>query len=327
MQEIRCKAITKSGKQCKIKANSSGYCHIHDPEAIAQREAASQPPEILDYEIPKHRFSQRKGYTPVSTTLQIEGMSPDLRVSLWNVLFCNSLDPGTTLAAAFDILSDQDTDFSVFRKDLWTDFYKQPLDMATPTRKQTIQSIYERFEAFEWYEVYDFVEYILNYMGNPKEIAAINHVLERELSAYRFVGGCITEIMSKQEIEMLESALTDDEFPKVNTHLKRALALMSDRKEPDYRNSVKESISAVESLARRIANKPNASLGDALNVLERSNIIHPALKKSFTSLYGYTSDANGIRHALSDEDDITVADAKFFLLSCTSFINYLKAKM
>ena len=181
--------------------------------------------------------------------------------------------------------------------------------------------------AHSWYEVYDFVEYTLNYMGNVKEIAGINQVLERELSGYRFVGGYITDITSKQELVMLESTLADDEFPIVNAHLKRALALMSNKREPDYRNSVKESISAVESLARKIANKSNASLGDALNILGRSNTIHPALKKSFASLYGYTSDANGIRHAFSDETDITPADAKFFLLSCTSFINYLKSKM
>ncbi|MHC5933948.1 DUF5763 domain-containing protein [Nostoc sp.] len=24
--------MTKSGEKCKLKANSSGYCHIHDPE-------------------------------------------------------------------------------------------------------------------------------------------------------------------------------------------------------------------------------------------------------------------------------------------------------
>jgi len=46
------------------------------------------------------------------------------------------------------------------------------------------------------------------------------------------------------------------------------------------------------------------------------------------ALYGYTSDSGGIRHALSDEDVTpTFEDAKFMLVSCSAFINYLKAKM
>jgi hypothetical protein len=44
-------------------------------------------------------------------------------------------------------------------------------------------------------------------------------------------------------------------------------------------------------------------------------------------LYAYTSDEDGVRHAMLEEPDLTVADAKFFLLSCTSFINYLKSKL
>lgn len=53
-------------------------------------------------------------------------------------------------------------------------------------------------------------------------------------------------------------------------------------------------------------------------------VIHKALKSAFNILYGYTSDANGIRHA----GDIggpssTFDEAKFMLVSCSAFINYL----
>ena len=44
-------------------------------------------------------------------------------------------------------------------------------------------------------------------------------------------------------------------------------------------------------------------------------------------LYGYTSDEGGIRHAMLDEPNLTSADARYFLLSCTSFVNYLKAQL
>jgi len=46
------------------------------------------------------------------------------------------------------------------------------------------------------------------------------------------------------------------------TDLSRALELLSDRKQPDYRNSIKESISAVEATCQVFASKSRATLGD-----------------------------------------------------------------
>ncbi|MHC4308090.1 MAG: AbiJ-NTD4 domain-containing protein, partial [Planctomycetota bacterium] len=119
----------------------------------------------------------------------------------------------------------------------------------------------------------------------------------------------------------------DTKYEGVNAHLKRALELLSDKKNPDYRNSIKESISAVESITKIITEKPSSTLGDALKVLEKNGKIHTALKKGFSALYGFTSDEGGVRHAMLEEPDLSSADAKFFLLSCTSFVNYLKSQL
>lgn len=40
-----CKAITKAGEPCNVKANNSGYCHIHDPVVIQKRQRAKQEAE------------------------------------------------------------------------------------------------------------------------------------------------------------------------------------------------------------------------------------------------------------------------------------------
>jgi hypothetical protein len=150
--------------------------------------------------------------------------------------------------------------------------------------------------------------------------------LERELSAYRFVGNQITQITSETEISAIEEALTESQrLRPVNEHLVTALNFLADRATPDYRNSIKESISAVESLCNLITGGKD-SLGEALNKLEKSVPIHPALKKGFSAIYGYTSDAGGIRHALLDEPSLNFDDAKFMLVSCSGFINYLLAK-
>jgi hypothetical protein len=164
---------------------------------------------------------------------------------------------------------------------------------------------------------------------NEKFRATCNQVLEEELSAYRFVGNQIAKMTSKEEISEIEDA-SESPFETVNIHLENALRLMSDRKNPDHRNSIKESISSVEAICRIIAEDEKATLGQALGVIEKKGEIelHPALKRAFESLYGYTSSAKGIRHALLEgELGLSFEDAKFMLVSCSAFVNYLVAKV
>ncbi len=135
-------------------------------------------------------------------------------------------------------------------------------------------------------------------------------------------------ITSEEEISEIEEALKKSgPLSNVHEHLKRALELLADRKSPDYRNSIKESISAVEALCKLITGDKSATLGKALEKMEGKIKLHPALKKAFISLYGYTSDADGIRHALLEESNLDFEDAKFMLIVCPAFINYLVEKV
>ena len=80
-------------------------------------------------------------------------------------------------------------------------------------------------------------------------------------------------------------------------------------------------------MARIVSEQENATLGDALKSIEKAGHLHPSLKEGFLKLYGYTSNEQGIRHAMLDEPNITAADARYFLISCSSFVNYLKAQI
>ena len=84
-----------------------------------------------------------------------------------------------------------------------------------------------------------------------------------------------------QEIKMIEEAASDSKFAGVSAHIECALAHYADRENPDYRNSIKEAISAVESIARVVSGSDKATLGDALQAIEKSGQLHPALKKGF----------------------------------------------
>jgi hypothetical protein len=131
---------------------------------------------------------------------------------------------------------------------------------------------------------------------------------------------------SKQEIDEIEKALKVPLRP-VQEHLKCSLDRMADRKNPDYRNSMKEAISAVESICKIITKDDKAKFGQALKEIEELLKLHPVLTSAFDKLYGYTSDADGIRHALKDEPNIDIEDARFMLVSCSAFVNYLIGKL
>ncbi len=149
----------------------------------------------------------------------------------------------------------------------------------------------------------------------------LNTVLETENAAYRIVGSEVVEITDTNEIAAIEDALNHPDDP-VRAHIQAALAMLSDRKSPDYRNSIKEAISAVEATCRLVTGMKNATLGDALKKVPD---LHPALQKGFLALYGFTSDASGIRHSLLDESNLTYVDAKFMLAACASFVSYLRS--
>jgi len=275
-------------------------------------------------------FSQRKGIKPVPEVAQIGAMNEELRNSLWNAL-------DTVFWSSEGFIHGRHGNYGEienFSRILWAHYFKKPVDSRPgyghPNRgRQILDRIREYFFNCEWNEVYDLLEFLVRIYckEKPRLSDYLNQVLARELAGYKFIDGTLVDITDPQESQMLAEALADTRFTPVTSHLERALNLLADRKQPDYRNSIKESISAVEAMARVVSGNPKATLGEALKVLERKGHLHPALKEGFSKLYGYTNDDDGIRHAMLEEPNLGQSDAKYFLLSCTSFINYLKANL
>jgi hypothetical protein len=263
-------------------------------------------------------FSQRIGVKPIKAVLQLDSMDDDLRNGLWNRF--------TVHVERLEAVGRK----KFFRR-LWLWHYKQPIDQMPDYSGDRMTELRERYFRWNWSEVYDFIEFaavvFLETRAGGHFIASCNAVLEKELSAYRFVGRELTRITNEQELEAISSARElSGHLKPVRQHFKAAVTLLSDRKDPDYRNSIKESIGAVEAMCKIITGLDNAVLPEALKRLEEKGVqLHSALKKSFISLYGYTSDANVIRHALL-ESRLDFDDAKFMLVSCAAFVSYLAAK-
>jgi hypothetical protein len=270
-------------------------------------------------------FSERMGFKPVKTTLQVESMDQSLRNRLWNNF--------TIYLIHIRRNQKNDTDLvkviRVFLREMWDNYFKVPLDSVSLLYSNVRNIIRQHFFKCEWNEVYDLMEYFAEHYPDQETtqhfIESCNKILEEELAGYRFIGNKIAPIISAEEIGEIEEALTTP-FTAVTTHLKTALDLFSDREAPEYRNSIKESISAVESICNLITGTTHATLGQCIKRVEDQIGIHPALKAAFSALYGYTSSAEGIRHALLEEATLESEDAKFMLVSCSAFINYLKLK-
>jgi hypothetical protein len=153
----------------------------------------------------------------------------------------------------------------------------------------------------------------------------VDEALRASRAAYAlFDRDTIIPVGSDTERETLTRAFADvaaSEFHGARAHLRNA---GSELTAGNYAASIRESIHAVEAVARVL--EPGAqTLGPALSKLEKSVRIHPALGKGFGSLYGFTSDEKGIRHALPDEPvaQVDEADALYMLGSCAAVVSYL----
>jgi len=271
-------------------------------------------------------FSQRKGIKPQKSMMQVDYMDDALRAGLWNAfttLYKNT--PGTRITGTRMYIDDSRSLYEL----IWIEHFKKPLDNLVSLLVEN--EVREFFLHAEWNEVYDLLEFIVNNFGNTSInelfIEECNRVLKREMAPYRFINGVITQIVDEEVIASIQKAANlPDKFASVRIHLKRALDLLSDKTSPDYRNSIKESISGLEALCRIIVARSNASLGDAIKLISTSTPIHPSLKEGILKIYGYTSDAGGIRHSLKDEITPDFDDAIFMLTSCSALINYIIAK-
>ncbi|NMZ19918.1 MULTISPECIES: AbiJ-NTD4 domain-containing protein [Pseudomonas fluorescens group] len=270
-------------------------------------------------------FSQRMGLVPAVKAAQVDSIDVPLKNALWNVVLLHSLSGFYSREARYPdrIKTSYFYDFAVA---LYSDFFKVPVDTLPSGWSTFKERIRESYFKMSWHRTYSFLEFLvaLNHREKGEELTqCFNTALVRENSAYRFVSGKVTPITSTEEIEEIEQAISaSDQYAGVRTHLNTALGLLTDRKNPDYRNSMKESISAVEALAKHLTGNPKATLGEALTELERRHRLDPVIKKAFSTLYGYTNNSDGIRHAvMEDKQVLTKADARFMLICCSAFIN------
>ena len=273
-------------------------------------------------------FSERYGYVTPRTAVIRE----DMPIEVMNAV-----------CSCFNDLQSRYNDYmhynySYLERNIWRYFLNEKSD-EFPIFEHDIPVDYIASNT-PWYKKLDLIEFVIKYMihestehNNPRGLElchwfsdTLNKEFERLHYGYRIVSNKVAPITSETEIEAVEKALSESK-DNIKVHLSEAIKLFSDKEHPDYRNSIKESISAVEALCRELTGK--STLGNALNQLESQGIaIQSQLKAAFTKLYAYTNQPDtGIRHSLMDDDATyhpSYNEAYFMLVSCSAFINYLR---
>lgn len=272
----------------------------------------------------KKRFSEKYGYSKTRDSFQIDSIDNKLKKRIWNKIREDIFEKITRERSSSYFTYNSEHKMFVLLYDEYIGVDFKPTNNIYNLEKQ----IKEYYDKLEWFKIYDFLEALVyfHYNQNKKEQfkTNINNTLEQEMSGYRFVEDCIAPIIDEVEIKEIEEVFESD-YDTVKVHLSKALELLSDRENPDYQNSIKESISAVESIVNLVSKRTNVALNKCFQYLPFE--MDENFKSGMMRLYNWTSSSDGIRHASNgNEIKSSFAEAKYMVVSCSAFINYLILK-
>ena len=271
-------------------------------------------------------FSQRHGLRDVPGPPQLEEISKEARNNLWGALWRHIYGTATSTVYRTDLGGPW---LQIFA-DLHQRWLGQPLDRYDSDLSFWQNECRPFLLEGAYNGCFDFLETIMRHPACPPDFTNEIEKIFRYQLAYRIDTTSLPTIVpaaTKQEGDALIGALQDLEGSGLGgaaEHLRKAGEGIRDR---DWAGSVRESIHAVESVAKRFAPGGADTLGKALAALERQQGLHGALKKGFRALYGYTSDEDGVRHAsMEDESNVTQDEAIFMIGACAAFCSYLWRK-
>ena len=280
----------------------------------------------------KTTFSQAQGYEGLPQPLALGEIRYEARIRLWDLLFLSVWHKNGRA------WSWNDKAWIRIFVDLHRSFWLRPLDEFTTSVDENIEvyrhSILEDsplnlIHALPFNKIFDLFQMIMRHPECPREFTlGVAGVFEECRLAYVVdteEPPTILPAATKAEGETVVGAikeLREAGLQGAEAHLRKAGELINGG---DWPGSVRESINAVESVARHLDPDASKTLGPALASLESSGRLHPALKEAFSKLYGYTSDEEGIRHALLDNATSPAGrdEAVFMVGACASFASYL----
>lgn len=279
---------------------------------------------MSDDQKPYLPYTQRTGIEPVPPQLGLSEISKELRrlLDYYMIQEINRNLRSTYAGAWFR------EEFARLLQDLHVKFFGKPIATYRSEARYASKDLESAVDRLPIGTLFNLIEKVVRHPNCSDQLKHDwSQAFIEARAAYRITDeGIIVAIGTDEQAEAylraIHEAKARDAGP-VRAHLLAAGAALRDG---DWASSVRESISAVESMARRLA--PGATkLSDALTEIEKRGHLHRGLKQAFATLYGYSSDEPGVRHPLvfDDEAKVDEADAVFMLGACAAFVSYLLA--
>ncbi len=286
-------------------------------------------------------FSQANGYEEIPRPLKLEELPNEARTRIWNVFFKYffydsylpfniedgennapfSIDDEYLYISRFNIVEAVYLDYFILPLDDW--------DLYESEQKKTELRRYIEKQLFN--KVFDLIQFVMrhsecrpDFIGDMKEAFALSRLTYTvDIGPPPTIFPAVTQEEKEALLESLET-LREAGLSGAAKHLRKASKCIN---QGDWAGSVRESIHAVESVARTLAPKTKR-LDLVLKTIENDGGFYPALKEAFVKLYSFASDEPGIRHALKDQTEANVGmdEAVFMLGACASFASYLWRK-
>ncbi len=267
-------------------------------------------------------FSQHMGLE--KKELQTNSMDNDLRMRIWNVMYKFYFDQScfyNNRHKNIKFVHEPITKSQIFSK-IFDSIFKEDA-----SNYLHITDVKDRFSKIKWYKVYDLVDFmLLNFPLNTDALRdELNRVLKEESAGYRIGDNKVIPITNKLEMDEVSKA-QHTAMDEINKHVRSSVALLSNKESPDPPNAIKEAISAVEALCRKISGDNNASLGQALCKIKekRPKLIDGHLEEAVKKLYKFSNDSSGVRHSHAEgKTQVSFDEAKFMVVVCSAIVNYL----
>ena len=277
-------------------------------------------------------FSQAQGYEKIPEQLKLEELPEYARTNIWNCLYTSMMECGAGQYSG-SILFGHWEDIV---QSIYADLFNLPMHEWQPEFTQIGDKLYNFIQSGKFNFVFDLIQFVMRHEHCPPEfIESMKEEFEKSRLAYVITGSqegpppTIVPIATSVDGQVLVNSiqtLHQEGLTSAATHLQKSGELIN---QGDWTSSIRESVHAVESVARSITPTPSNDLKSALNLLEkRHGPFHPAIKKGILNLYGYASDEPGIRHAkLNCEVSNTDIDEALLMLGiCASIASFLWRK-
>ena len=267
-------------------------------------------------------FSQRYGYKDVPQQLKLEELPRGARVQIWNCVLEFLRNHGSSQHSHYEGTSAE------ILKSVYLEFLGHSLDEFSTYEPNVDSRLKKLFcSTLRFYELFDLLELIMKHNLCPIDfVHNLQQIFIKTQLAYSIVETenfppIIVPISNSCDREILIEALnTADEngFDTVHLHLANSINKI---KQEDWNGSVRESVSALESVVKILAERESTSFSNTL----KSLMLHKALEQGIVKLYGYASNKPGVRHAkLSPEDtEVTLSESLLVLGICSSLTSYL----